>query len=212
MADAVTILARLEDRSELDVYEDLRRLSDKANEVDEATRAVHEKVRRWLAEEGWHLDSVPAPAGSFNIVALKDDGQAINVVQQTDDRDHLTLSLRWPREHAATISGGLSEVELDEVIWNIYRDVSAMGLDLYGIDLPSTAMALRTDVYFDGLTKDTFMHRIALINRAYRLAMRAFVRASRSLGRPGDRAASPEVLRQVVRPVPQTGGPLTVAS
>jgi hypothetical protein len=73
MGDAVGTLARVEDRSELDVYDDLRALGSRmesnaaegaglpAPVVDEATRAVHERIRKWLAEEGWRVEDLPVP-------------------------------------------------------------------------------------------------------------------------------------------------------
>jgi hypothetical protein len=179
--------------------------------ADDATRAVHEKIRRWLTEEGWSVEVVQVLPATFNIVALQNDGRAISVFQDVDHLDHVTLSLRWSRDHAQTISGHLPPSEFDDVVWNVYRDVSAMGVEFHGVDAASPAMMLRDFLYFDGLTKDALMHRINLVNRAYTLAMRTFVRALQASGNSPDRALSPEELRRIVRPMPQTDGPLSIA-
>jgi hypothetical protein len=72
-------------------------------------------------------------------------------------------------------------------------------------------MMIRDFVYFDGLTKDTLMHRIQLVNRAYTLAMRTFVRAHPVTANSPAPTLTPDELRHIVRPVPQTDGPLTIA-
>jgi len=69
---------------------------------------------------------------------------------------------------------------LRNVVWNIYRDVSIMGVEFSGLDTPSTEMTLRTYVYFDGLTKNEFVQKVLLTIRALSLAVRTFIRALRS--------------------------------
>jgi hypothetical protein len=181
--------------------------------ADEAARAVHARIRKWLAEESWTVEDMPVPPGSFNVVATLRDGRAINIFQHKDHLDHITMSLRGLHDGGVRQAiGQLPEDDLRDSVWSIYRDVSMMGVECYGLDTPITEMMLRTYVYFDGLTKDALMHRILLVNRAYTLAMRTFVRALEASGRSGDLALSSEDLRRFMRPVSQANGPLTVAS
>jgi hypothetical protein len=180
--------------------------------VASTSHKVHERIRRWLAEEGWQINDVPVPLDGFNIVAVRQDGQGINIYQHKDHRDHITLSLRWPHEYVREVLGQLPESALGDIVWNIYRDVSIMGVDFYGLDMPSTAMTIRDYAYCDGLTKDVLMHRIHLVNRAFTLAMRTFIRALEAPGRSGEHALSSEDLRRIMRPVPQADEPLTAAS
>lgn len=223
MGDAVGTLARAEDRSELDVYEDLRALgarmeSDAAEDggplpvLNEATRAMHEKIRKWLAEEGWRIEDIPVLSGSFNIVALHSDGRAINVSQPEDVLDHVALSLGWTHGRVRQLIGEIGDSQLHDLVWNIYRDVSLMGLDIYDVKDSSIDMIFRAHIYFDGLTKDTLMQRVQLVNRAYALAMRMSVRAQEAPGRPAGHALSPEDVRRIMRPIAEAAGPLTVAS
>jgi hypothetical protein len=224
MGDAVGALSRVEHRSELDIYEDLRTLTaelessavedaDPPPVTDEATRQVHKRIRQWLIEEGWHVEEVPVPPDSFNLVAVRHDGQAINIFQHKDQLDHVNLSLRWSYDSDVhQIISRLSDQEFREAVWNIYRDVSVMGVEMYGLDTPSTAMMLRMFIYFDGLTKDTLMHRVHLTNRAFQLATRTLIRALETQSRSNERALSPEELTKITRLVPSADGPLTIAS
>ena len=190
MGDAVGTLARVEDRSELDVYEDLRALGAKLEshateeaeppppEVDEATRAAHERIRKWLAEEGWHVRDVGEPQSSFNIMAALPDGPNVNIFQYKKHVDHITLS-----QHCVFDEGSRSEIARlpitvqRETVNRIYRDVSIMGVDLSGLSVPSAEMTICTYVYFDGLSKDTLIQRILLTIRALSISLQTFVLA-----------------------------------
>lgn len=195
MGDAVGTLGRVENRSELDVYEDLRTLGAKLEsgatkdaeptlpEVDDAARAVHERIRKWLAEEGWHVRDVNDPQSSFNVMATIQSGANVNIFQYREHFDRITLS-----QHCVFDDRSQNEITQlpmavqRNTVYSIYRDVSIMGLDLTGLIVPSTEMTIRTYVYFDGLTKDTFMQRILLTIRALSISLRTFVHALEERG------------------------------
>jgi hypothetical protein len=181
-------------------------------EVADAAHKVHARIRKWLAEEGWHIDEIPVPPDSFNVVALRDNGQAVNIFQPTDVLDCIALSLRWSYDRVRQLIGEISDNKLNDVKWAIYRDSSIMGVDIYDTRDSSADMILRTHVYFDGLTKDSLMQRIQLVNRAYSLAMRTSVRAQEEAGRSAGQVLSPEEVRRIMRPVAEAVGPLTAAS
>jgi hypothetical protein len=224
MGDAVGTLARAEDRSELDVYEDLRALDAKLESgildaepsppaVDEATRAVHERIRKWMAEEGWDVRDVGDPGSSFHVVVMLETGLGIKIFQLMNDIDHITLSYHWSYpDDVQGIIGGLPKGDLRDAVWNIYRDVSIMGVEFTGLDTPSTEMTLQTYVYFDGLTKDTLVQRIRLTIRALMLAGRTLRRALEAQGRSDEQAPSEEILEKIVRFIPSSDHPLTAAS
>jgi hypothetical protein len=218
MGDAVGTLARVEDRSELDVYQDLRALGAQLESgtqedaetsppaIDEATRAVHKRIRKWLAEEGWHVRDVDDPQSSFNVMATLQSGPNVNIFQYTHHVDRITFSQHWlfDAEFRSEISQ-LPEHVVRDVVWNIYRDVSMMGVEFSGLDTPTTELTLRAYLYFDGLTKDTFVQRALLTIRSVVLAIRTFVRALE------EHHHSSEAATRLLRFVPQTAGPLTVA-
>jgi hypothetical protein len=69
------------------------RLEEMAQQVEtEAAHEVHERIRKWLAEEGWHVRDVGDPQSSFNIMATLQSGPNVNIFQYRDHFDHITLS------------------------------------------------------------------------------------------------------------------------
>jgi hypothetical protein len=184
------------------------RLAELAQEaVADASRAVHERIRTWLAEEGWDVRKVDDPQSSFNVMATLQSGPNVNVFQYKDHVDQITLSQHWLYDNGfRSAISQLPENNLKDIVWNIYRDVSIMGVEFYGFDTPSTEMTLRTYIYFDGLTKDALIQRILLTIRALHLAIRTFIRAFEENDQSVDEASK---LLHLVSP---TGGSLTVAS
>ena len=228
MGDAVTILARLENRSELDVYADLEALGDgtakstrqsrattngKAHTADDATREVHERIRAWLAEEGWQVRDVPDPMSIFNVMATLKGGQNVNIFQHKTHTDHITISQHWVfDDQFQSHVGRLSTTLQKDLVWEIYRDVSIMGVEFDGFATPPREMRFLAYAYFDGLNKDLFIQRILLTIRALHLSIRTFAREFERLD------DSAEVANKLLRLVPRSegvsegGGSLTVAN
>jgi len=214
MGDAVGTLARVEDRSELDVYDDL------SNSPAETACKVHQKIRKWLAEERWGVREVDDPKSVFNVMATLPSGPDVNIFHYKNHIDCITLSqhLHYPDELQAAFDQLLPGDLLRDLVWSIYRDVSMMGIEFSGFDTPSTEMTLRAYVYFDGLTKDAFIQRVLLTVRAVALTIRTFSRAleAQSSAEKLDlsrekRVLSREELRTILRALPRTDGPLTIA-
>jgi hypothetical protein len=221
LIDDLTLLAMYDDGEARDVElppaldgEALKaRLAETVEEeVAEAAHKVHKRIRKWLDEEGWHVNTVPIPPDSFNIVATHQDGRAINIFQAKMEQDSIAISLKWSRDRVQQLIGTLTDAEVNGVMWNIYRDVSLMGVDIYEPVEPAIAMILRTHLYFDGMTKDSLMQRIQLVNRAYALAMRTSLRVLEAPDRVETHTFSPEDLRRIVRPLAQVDDPLARAS
>ena len=173
----------------------------------DASRAMHERIRKWMAEEGWDVRDVDDPQASFNVMATLQSGPNVNIFQYKHHVDRITFSQHWlfDAEFQSAISR-LPEPVVRAAVWNIYRDVSMMGVEFSGLDTPTTEMTMRAYVFFDGLTKDTFVQRALLTIRALSLAIRTFFRALEEHDHSSEAAA------RLLRVVPQTAGPLTVAS
>jgi hypothetical protein len=220
MGDAVGTLASAENRSELDVYEDLRALGARSESdatgdaesprhvVSEAACAVHERIRTWMAEEGWEVRDVDDSQSSFNVmVTLQNDGPSVNIFQYKDHIDHITLSQHWRyndvlKDQVCELS---AEIQRD-VTLDVFRDASIMGVEFYGSAIPLTDMIFRAYVYFDGLTKDTLIQRTLATIRALHLAILTVQRALERVDQPTD--ATPKIVQIVPRPE----GLTTVAS
>jgi hypothetical protein len=159
MADAVTTLARVEDRSELDVYADLHALGTSSAQdtnghvraVDGAMRAVHDRIRRWLAEENWTVEDVPDPEAVFNVMVTLQGGPRVNIYQRRDHPDHITIAQRWG--FVDPFRSDFEKIPKDaqeDVISDIYRDVLMVGVEFGGLAVPLKEMWFNVFVYFDG--------------------------------------------------------------
>jgi hypothetical protein len=183
MGDAVRTLGRVEDRSELDVYEDLRRLGAGSSPIDDATRTVHEKIRRWLAEEGWHVRNVDDPQASFNVMVTLHNGEGVNVFQYLSHHDHLTISRHAILDERSRLSfAQLPEPEKREIGRQIYRDMSVMGLEVEDLESHPLEMRYGLTIYFDALNKDAFIQRVLLVLRANALSLRTLADALNDAG------------------------------
>jgi hypothetical protein len=191
MGDAVSRLARIEDRSELDVYDDLKRLTANGAQPSaanaDALREVHEKIRRWLAEENLAVRDVDDPQSSFNVMAMFQSGQGINIYQLKDNHDHITL-----HEHVVINDPFRLEYNRlpDGIRLNIYtdifRDSSLLDVDFDGLIEPINEMRYRARIYFDGLTKDTFLRGIRRVLRAYALSVQIITQGFEAASQPAE--------------------------
>jgi len=186
----------------------MARLAEPAPETSaEAARRVHKKIRKWLAEEGWQVRDVDDSQSSFNVMVTLQGGPNVNLFQLKDHMDHITLSQRWLYDDEFRLAvRQLPADVLKDTVWNIYRDISMMGVEFHGLDTPSTEMTLRAYVYFDALTKDTLVQRILLTFRSLALAVRTLVRALEVHDRPAEPAI------RLLPAVSPADGPLAAAS
>jgi len=173
----------------------------------EAAQNVHARIRRWLAEEGWHVRDVPDPQARFNIMATLQGGQNVNIFQYEQHIDHLTVSQHWQYDsQLAEDIGQLPRRIQRDMVWDIYRDVSFMGVDFSGHDVPPQEMIFRSYIYFDALTKDSLIQRVLLTIRALHLAVRTVMRSLE------ENDKSVEAASRQLHLVPRTGGARTAAS
>ena len=193
MGDAVTILAHIEDRSELDVYEDLRALGAGAPQVDDATRAVHQRIRRWLAEEGCQIQDIRNPNSLFYIAVRLQGGQGIRMLQSVTDLDRIVIAQQVLLSADSQVAlAQIPPTDLNDLVWGLRRDATMAGVDLEGLESPLQALWHLASVYFDGLTKDTLFQRIMLVVRAAALSAHTLARGLDIAERP---AAADELRR-----------------
>lgn len=193
MADAVTILARIEDRSELEVYEAIRRLGVEAAPADDATRAVHEQIRRWLAEEGWHIRDVDDPQSRFNVMVTLDGADAVNIYQYRRHVDHLTIHRHVLLDDTARAYFARLPIQSQrDVGRQIFRDMSLMGLEVEDLQSHPLEMRYRSVIYFDGLTKQSLVQSILLVMRANTLSLRTIADALEDAGLAAELGDEPQ--------------------
>jgi hypothetical protein len=160
---------------------------------DNAARAMHERIRIWLAEEDWLVEDVPDPPSSLNLMVTLQGGKAVNIFQRKAHLDHITVAQHWVFEDALRSDiAALSADAQHETLEAVYRDALLTGVEAGRLGLPPRELRFAAFVYFDGLTKDALIQRMLLILRALALSTQTI---ARGLGRPP--AAVSRGLRQV---------------
>jgi hypothetical protein len=184
------------------------RLAELAQDaVAETSRKVHERIRKWLAEENWGVRRVDDPQATFNIMATLPEGPDVNIFQYKDHADRITISQHWELDKQFRFEVANLPVSVQkDIVYGIFRDVSIMGIEFFGFDVPPTDMRFRAYVYFDGLTKDILVQRVLLTIRALHLAIRTFIRAFEENNQSAETAA------RLLDLIPPAGGSLTLAS
>jgi hypothetical protein len=189
------------------------RLADLLQETTaEASRKVHERIRKWLSEEGWEIQDVADPNKSLNLLVTVENGARANIYQGALSSDRVTIAIRWTFESKfrSEIAALPSKTQV-ELIKKMYRDSALLDVQFEGFDLPPHDLRYFAFIYFDGLTKDLFVNRIRRVFRAVTLAMWDVARALE------DASGTPDVnirFLHVVRGMggeSATGEPLTVA-
>jgi len=200
MADAVTTLARVEDRSELDVYDDL------STSGGVAARRAHERIRKWLVEEGWRVEDHPDPNVMLKVDVALGNGQSVSLIHEIQYPHHITIAkeLVFGEEFQVAFSTLTRDIQRD-TFWSIHRDLCIMGVEFDGPGAPPDRMRYYTAVFLDGLNKDTLIQRISLVQRAVALTIWTLDRGFEDGGR------SAEATKELLKFVPPGGGPLAVA-
>jgi hypothetical protein len=177
MADAVETLARVEDRSELDVYDDL------IGSPAETARKVHRRIRTWMMEEHWAVRDVSSPEFPLSLIVTLEGGHTVDIFQHKNNTNRIVVAQQWGFEKAlierfSTLPEKIQRGTIDD----IYRDVMISGLDLSHLGIPLAGMRYVACIYFDGLTKDALIQKMLLVVRMYELTRRTFARAFADAG------------------------------
>jgi hypothetical protein len=181
----------------------------KATNAD-ASRDVHQKIRRWLAEEPWEVRDVPDPNASFNVAVRITNEQIISIIESKDRPGHIEITKYLDfsdtfQSEFAQLSEGIQR----DMIWNVHHDLLLLGVEFDGPGTPLSRMRFVASIYFDGMNKDALVQRISLILRAVSLAVWTFARAVEEEGRS---SAAASELRHLVPLSGGTIGPVRAAS
>lgn len=148
-----------------------------------------------MADEGWDAREAPDPQASLKLVVTLREGQTINILQDDDHRDHVTIAQHWTfpdafRSDFSQLPANAQKI----IILDAYRSVQMTGIDMDLLGVPPTDMRFLAYVYFDGLTKDVLIQRILSVLRAYPISMRTIARGFEAAGRSSETASVPSRL------------------
>lgn len=139
--------------------------------TDEAGRLgpeqVRERVETWLMDEGWTL-SENSHAGACWLVQAEDQAQRRLLVGQTKspgDQVRIQATVVVAADHREHFESLPAEVR-DAILWELRFRLLNMGVDFSGIGEPLERVTVAQRIYLDGLTKDRFLQRLAVVKNA----------------------------------------------
>jgi hypothetical protein len=189
------------------------RLAEMAQQsASEASREVHERIRQWLTEEKWTIQDESSPHALLSLVVTLSTGQTMSIMQARELSGSILIVKQLVFDDSFRSDFSQFPIEVQrEIVWNVHRDLSLLGVEFDGPGLPPMEMRFYAPIYLDGLTKDALMQRILLVNRALSLTIWIFARGVETAGHPD---AASELLRLVPRAGNSSGpgGPVMAAS
>ena len=138
---------------------------------DSFTEMLRSRIEKWLVDEGWQLELRDASGTSWNFVATDSNRRVVNIRLRLGKLDQVSLMgsvVLTPQDQRQLER--LPESERNAFLWDLRFDVIRLGLDFMGIDFPLRRISVMQELYFDGgLSKDTFMQRLAQVRRGVAL-------------------------------------------
>jgi hypothetical protein len=148
---------------------------------------VSQVIQKWLMDEGFGVRQVSNPLCVFNFEVEDGQGRSVTVAQLADKPDQIQLgvNVQLSPGEAARVDA-LESSKRDELLWNLRFALINLGVGFQNVDVPLEKVTVETVIYYDGLTKHEFMHRLLLVRRALVLFIwilnRQFREPARSIG------------------------------
>lgn len=150
--------------------------------VNKEREEVKKRIQKWLLDEGFKVQSVSNEHASFNFVAEDAEGRKVNIIQPIKKIDQIIIATRavLTQEQIDKLSR-ISEDERNRILWTLRFGLLDRGVGFSPISMPLESIQVSTVVYYDGLNKDNFMHRLFEVRKAL---LFIFWTIDRELGEP----------------------------
>lgn len=141
---------------------------------DQFSEKLRDTVQRYLNTEGWQVGVVAAPDAQWVLTANDSQGRHIRVVHpqpilgQTDTLVILT-GLQLSPGHKSRYANLTPEQKRD-LIFDLRHQIILLGAGYVGLLDPLERMVFEDVVYFDGLTKNSFLQSVRKVRNATILA------------------------------------------
>ena len=136
-------------------------------EKDQPAEGTRDKIQNWLMAEGWNLAEQAHPDLAWLIRAEDAGGRKILVGQNKARPDliHLEARVNIADEHRRKFES-LPEDRRREILWKLRFRLLLMNVEFVGVAEPMQAVLLTQRIYWDGLTKDSFIQRFLIVRNA----------------------------------------------
>lgn len=129
--------------------------------------AVREKVQAWLMGEGWSVSEKNHADATWLIQAEDRAGRKLLVGQARSPEDQLRIqaTVAVAPEHKAKFESLPPETR-EDALWDLRFRLLGMSVEFDGLGEPLERVTVTQRIYLDGLTKDSFLLRVAAVKNA----------------------------------------------
>ncbi|MBC8511850.1 MAG: DUF2299 family protein [Dehalococcoidia bacterium] len=124
------------------------------------------KVRAWLMEDGWSLRQESGAQVAWVFVAEDRLHRKLVVGQNTGREDMLVIqgAVALDEEMTNRVEQ-LSEKQRNDFLWDLRFELVRTDLEFSGVQIPLKRVEVSERIFFDALTKDTFLQRASQVRK-----------------------------------------------
>ncbi len=141
------------------------------------TQDMRTKIMAWLMQEQWQIGQLSTPDAVWVLSAQDMAGRKIVVGQKAQSIDQIIIQagIQISEPDRQRIAS-LPPQERTSFLWDLRFSLLQTGTEFSGIDDNPQLIQLNQRIYFDGLTKDEFLHRVCHVRDAVTLVQWMFAR------------------------------------
>ncbi len=145
-----------------------------------------ERVWTWLSDEGWAIQKQSDPKAHFNYLVEVLSGVSLNVIQPMEGgSDKVVVASNYDIDQSdMSYLRGLDPAGRDRFLWDLKILLTQVGIQFNMVGAtgepdgedPARIVVL-APAWFDGLTKNVFMHTVDIVKNGLLLVGWTFARA-----------------------------------
>lgn len=141
-------------------------MNNESTQNEMGTR-IKERVQQWLMEDGWQVGQLSAPDAKWVLNVNDGRGRQVLIVQPVDKKDavELVAGLNVIRGHQERLSQ-LPRNEKHALIYKLRHALIQLDISYSGIGESLQLIQMSTVIYFDGLSKDSFLRWVNRVRNA----------------------------------------------
>lgn len=134
---------------------------------NEESKQVKNKIEKWLLEENFRVKSDTESNNLFTLLVEEQKGIRSVVIQplQAIDRIIIAITTEIAKEQQAKINK-MDKGERSQFFWEITSGLLNLQVNFTAISIPLKQVRIMVEIYYDGLTKNSFMSSYGRVRRA----------------------------------------------
>lgn len=138
---------------------------------------IKTNIQKWLLEEGYKIQVAPNKNALFQFVATDTEGLKTSVIQPTLKLDQIVIvsGINMDETQQAQLQT-LENKERLNFLWDLRFGLLNIGVGFSGVAMPLKRIELSYPIFYDGLSKKSFMQKCFDMKRALLFVMWMFDR------------------------------------